>query len=68
VGLALAAAALAVAYPFVVAVANVLPLLSTTVVALFGVFVWLGLWFAFDVALGRWRSRRGRGVGRPLDR
>jgi hypothetical protein len=33
------------------------------------VFVWLGLWFVFDLTLREWRTRRrdGRRVDRPGD-
>jgi hypothetical protein len=69
VGLGVAVAALAASYSLLVALVNVVPLLSTTALALFGVFVWLGLWFVFDLTLREWRTRRrdGRRVDRPGD-
>jgi hypothetical protein len=56
-GLGLAVVALAFGYSGVLAVASVVPLLSTTAVVFVGVFLWLAAWFGLVLAVGAVRAR-----------
>jgi hypothetical protein len=58
VGLGAALAVLAATYSALVAMASLVPLLSTTWLVFAGVLVWLFVWLVLDLALLGWRGRR----------
>lgn len=58
VGLVVAVLVVFLTYSLLVGVANVVPLLSTTVVTFVGVVTWLGVWMTLDVAHDRYVRRK----------